>query len=135
MSVETWDPSAPPPGLNAANLARLEAAAGRLDEPGFGLDADAAAELARLSRHDPTAGVDWVAAAEGLENDAVIALIRLFTLAEDVYSAWQAGAASPVVPLAAALRRRGRYPDALTAWIRARSSNRFLPYGSLMDRL
>ena len=33
------------------------------------------------------------------------------------------------------LKRRGRFEVALTTWIKANSTNRFLPHGSLMDRL
>ena len=47
----------------------------------------------------------------------------------------EAGAQSPVIALAAELRRRHAYPDDFTAWIKAHSSNRFLPHGNLMDKL
>jgi hypothetical protein len=40
-----------------------------------------------------------------------------------------------VIPLARLLKSRGDYPEDLTAWIRAHTGNRFLPYGSLLDRL
>ena len=133
MSVESWDPGAARPRLDAANLARLVEAAQHLDEPRFGLDQVTAGRLAPLARH--AAGADWEAAAHSLEDGDIVALIRLFTLAESALSGWEAGAQSPVVPLAAALKRRGSYPGDLTAWIRAHSDNRFLPYGSLMDRL
>ena len=53
---------------------------------------------------------------------------RLFTLLASVSFA-------PVIPLVAELKRRGDYPNDLTAWIKANTDNRFLPYGSLMDRL
>lgn len=135
MAVERWDPAREPAGLTADHVERLVEAARHLDEPRFGLDVDTAAELAPLARHRPEAGVDWAAAGEGLDDDRVVALIRLFTRAEAALSGWEAGDASPVVPLAAVLKRRGRYPRELTAWIRANSDNRFLPYGNLMNRL
>ena len=137
MAVETWDPGGTRKGLTAERLARLLEAAGRLDEPRFGLDAETAGELAPLARHRAAAGsgVDWAEAGNKLNDGEVIALIRLFTLAETALSGWEAGDASPVIPLTALLKRRGTCPPDLTAWIRANSENRFLPYGNLMHRL
>jgi hypothetical protein len=48
---------------------------------------------------------------------------------------FETGPKSPVIALARALRKRGEYPDDLTAWIKVNTDNRFLPHGSLMDRL
>lgn len=135
MTVESWDPRTPAGGLTPEALERLLEAAARQDEPRFGLDRQAAAELAALARHRPADGVDWARAADGLGDDQLVALIRLFTLAEKSLPGWEAGDASPVIPLAAVLRDRGSYPPDLTAWIRAHSDNRFLPYGNLMARL
>ena len=61
--------------------------------------------------------------------------LRALTLAEETVPGCEAGAKSPVIGLARLLRERGDYPADLTAWIKAVSSNRFLPYGSLLDRL
>jgi hypothetical protein len=141
MTVENWDPNAMNPEggarqLTQAQLARLLEAACRLDTPRFGLDAGAAGQLAPLARHGSDgAGVDWDRAAQPLGDEDVIALVRLFTLAESTLSGWEAGDRSPVIPLARELKRRGSYPAELTAWIKANSQNRFLPYGNLMDRL
>ncbi len=132
MTVESFDPKSVKTAVSDADLARLLAGAGQLDTEDFGFTASEVAELAAVSRHPD---VDWAARSEGLSDDAATALIRLFTLAEGAFSSWQAGAKSPVIPLAAALKRRGAYPDDLTRWIKANTENRFLPYGSLMDRL
>ncbi|MCZ6617474.1 MAG: hypothetical protein O7E57_05025 [Gammaproteobacteria bacterium] len=107
-------------------------ASGMLGEPEFGLEEGEVAALAPLAR---CGSADWAAASEGLGDAEVIALIRLFTLAEEAFALWDAGAKSPVIPLAAQLKKRGVYPDDLTAWIKAHTGNRFLPYGSLLDRL
>lgn len=134
MSVENWDPRASASArLTAPMLAQLLAAAERLDEPRFGLDSEAAAALAPLARQGD--GVDWAEAGSSLDDAQLIALIRLFARAESALAGWESGDASPVIPLARELKRRGRYPGDLTAWIRAHSDNRFLPYGNLMDRL
>lgn len=137
MAVESWDPGGAKAGLTPEKLARLLEAARHPDDPQFGLTAPAAGELAPLARHQrgSGAGVDWERAAEPLADDDIVALIRLFTLAEAKLSGWESGDASPVIPLAALLKRRGAYPEDLTPWIRAHSDNRFLPYGNLMDRL
>jgi hypothetical protein len=45
---------------------------------------------------------------------------------------WEAGAESPVIPLAKILRQRGtRLEKTLLAWLREVSDNRYLPYGPL----
>jgi hypothetical protein len=132
MTVDSWDPAAggEPTDLDIARLCR---AAEALEAPEFGLSAHEIARLAPFARHQ--GDVDWERLAAGLEDDQVLGLIRLFTLAENVLPSWEAGARSPVVPLAGQLKKRGCYPDDLTRWIKANSSNRFLPHGSLMDRL
>lgn len=132
MSVESWDPKAANSRLSDKEIDRFLAAADRLDEPGFGLAENEVNDLAPLARHG---SADWAAAGVALGDAKVIALIRLFTLAEAEFALWEAGAKSPVVPLAALLKKRGAYPEDLTAWIKAHTSNRFLPYGSLLDRL
>ena len=132
MSVESWDPKAANSRLSDKEIDRFLVAANRLDEPGFGLDEDEVKNLAPLSKHG---SADWTIAGIGLGDAEVIALVRLFTLAEAEFALWEAGAKSPVVPLATLLKKRGAYPDDLTAWIKAHTSNRFLPYGSLLDRL
>jgi len=134
MTVESWDPGAASPRLDDRTIETLLDAAGRLETPRFGLDAGRAGELAPCARHEAGA-CDWAAAARTLRDDDILALIRLFTLAENALSGWEAGDASPVIPLARELRRRGSYPDDLTGWIKANTDNRFLPYGNLMDRL
>lgn len=68
-------------------------------------------------------------------SDRLISWLRVLTLAERSVPGCDVGAKSPVIVLARMLRERGDYPSELTAWIRSVSSNRFLPYGSLMDRL
>jgi hypothetical protein len=137
LTVESWDPGSAAEGLTPGKLERLRRAARCLDQPRFGLELDAAGELAPLARHGAGSrpGIDWAETARPLDDDDVIALIRLFTLAESAIPGWEAGDASPVIPLVALLKRRGAYPPELTGWIKRNTDNRFLPYGSLMDRL
>lgn len=138
MAVESWDPRRTRATLTPARLAALLGAADALATPRFGLDPAAVSDLAALARHavaETAAGMDWAAAARELPDDQLVALVRLFTRAEAEFSGWEAGDASPVIPLVAELKARGRYDSELTAWIKSNSRNRFLPYGNLMNRL
>ena len=134
MSVGTFDPNQPnaSSAVTHETLTQFLAAAAELDAADFGLDEVAVARLALFASTD---GADWGACAKTLDSRQLTALIRLFTLAETRLPSWEAGAKSPVVPLARELKARGEYPEDLTPWIKSNSRNRFLPYGSLMDRL
>lgn len=131
MTLGTWDPtSASEPTLDGPTLARLLAAA-ETDADDFGLSPSDIAELAPVTRD----GAAWKGQLDSLSDAQLTALIRLLVVGEMRFDAWKADAKSPVIVLTAELRRRGGYPDELTAWIKAMSSNRFLPWGSLLDRL
>ena len=131
MSVGVWNPSERTTALDAPALAELIGAAKQLHLDDFGLSSAAASRLAVAVRLAPEA---W-RAAEGLTDEDLIRLVRLFTLAEGRFADCKAGARSPVIPLCRILRGRRAWPADLTAWIKAHSDNRFLPYGSLADRL
>ncbi len=150
MAVGSFDPrsNTHTSEIKAADMAELLGAARKLNQGSAAEQVDGAwaedlglsqlsqARLAALALHAPgKGGADWAVAGESLEDADVVGLIRLFTLAEQQLPGWESGAKSPVVPLAALLRKRNAYPNDLTAWIKANTNNRFLPYGSLMDRL
>lgn len=130
MSVESFDPSAAGASVDGATIERLLQAAA--DAPEFGLSALERSHFAGLMSQAPDV---WTDAVAELPSSRVEALIRFFTLAEETISGWQAGAKSPVIPLVKVLKARGDYQRELTQWIKANTSNRFLPHGSLMDRL
>ena len=65
-----------------------------------------------------------------LKDDDLISLVRLFTLLERDLSGWDAGSKSPVIPLVKLLKARGSFDPALRKWIKANTSNRYLPHGS-----
>ena len=132
MSVGTWDPSGQITELSIAVLDELLAAAGRSGENDFGLGP---ADIERLAGAAHGNRVDWQAAAQRLGDGDLVALVRFYTLAEARFNSWKAGADSPVIALAKALRERDAWPADLTAWIRRHTDNRFLPYGSLLQRL
>lgn len=74
----------------------------------------------------------WLEESEHWNNEQLWQLIRFFALAEMQLPGWDAGAESPVIPLAKALRRR-KAPLAREQllWIKQHSDNRYLPYGPL----
>ncbi len=150
MVVGSFDPQSKndTSEVKAADMAELLATARQLNDrslvgklpeqwaEGLGLSQLSQARLAAVATHAPgKGGADWARAGQELPDEDVVSLIRLFTLAESNLPGWESGAKSPVVPLAALLRQRDAYPKGLTAWIKANTDNRFLPYGSLMDRL
>ncbi|MCY3540684.1 MAG: hypothetical protein F4X56_06650 [Gammaproteobacteria bacterium] len=77
----------------------------------------------------------WTEFAEDKNSAELICWIKLLSLVPEQYSGFDSGAKSPVISLVRVLRQRGGYPTYLTAWIKQHSTNRFLPYGSLTDRL
>ena len=130
MTVNTFDPStlnAPADESPLAQLCAMGAA--------FTADVLTLSEQ-QVERFAPLATiVDWAERAEALSDAEITGLIRIFTLGEMAYSNWAAGEKSPVVPLVKALKSRGSYDSALTSWIKAHTTNKFLPHGSLLDRL
>ncbi|MYE81551.1 MAG: hypothetical protein F4X36_06840 [Gammaproteobacteria bacterium] len=129
--VGSWDPG-DRVTLSARHLECLRRAGKHLDAADFGLDEAELRSLAPLMSLDAD---QWDAAAREEDALELVAWIRFFTLAEARLPGFEAGAKSPVIPLARVLRQRHEYPPDLTAWIRAHSDNRFLPHGSLLDRL
>ena len=92
------------------------------------LNANDKQRLAGLMKIDP---LIWQTAAEPLLENDLLHLIRFFAVAENL-PGWEAGAASPVIPLAKILRQRGvRLDKSLLQWLREVNDNRYLPYGPL----
>ncbi len=134
MSLGTWDPSLASTDnenlLNADTLNQLigydqENQLHQLDER---LSTDEQQRLAALMTVEHEA---WQAVAEPLDDAAVMHLLRFFAVAENL-PGWEAGAQSPVIPLARVLRKRGaRLDKPMLQWLREVNDNRFLPYGPL----
>lgn len=124
--VGAWEPPARLSDQHARTLDETDTARDRLD-----LDDAAETRLREVVR----AAEGWSAFFADRSSERLIAWLRVLTLVEEAVPGCDVGAKSPVIVLARLLRQRGDYPAALTAWIRSVSSNRFLPYGSLTDRL
>lgn len=139
MALGTWDPKI---DADSSALSLTTSLLNRLI--GYGRDVaereDALARLEQLlseedkQRLSGLMKVDhehWRAAADPLPDADLLHLLRFFAVAENL-PGWEAGAASPVIPLAKVLRQRGaRLDKALLQWLRQVSDNRYLPYGPL----
>ena len=134
MTVNTFDPSTMNAPADESALAQLCAMGGAFDSEG-NTDALALSEQ-EVARFAPLLTiVDWAERAKALSDAEITGLIRIFTLGEMAYSSWVVGERSPVVPLVKALKLRESYDSELTSWIKAHTTNKFLPHGSLLDRL
>ena len=140
MTVESFDPGAEASQLSDASLMRLVEVSATFSEEVQKGETDEALGLTTLERSS-MAGLmtlpakTWTDAVQALQTSEIESLIRFLTLAEEAIGGWQAGDKSPVIALVKVLKSRGSYDRALTRWIKANSDNRFLPHGSLMDRL
>ena len=127
--VGAWEPA---PKLGPSHAQALDVAAAEAAEDVLDVDDDVAARLRQVfaATPDERAGL-----CGGEPSPRLVGWVRALTLAEETIPGCETGAKSPVISLARLLRARGDYPQELTPWIKRVSSNRFLPYGSLMDRL
>ena len=131
MAVDTFDPAALGNPMDEAAWRDLCAVAADFAGEQLNLSELEVARFALLANHP-----DWAQQAQEVEADTTLEnLIRIFTLGEMQFPSWAAGDKSPVIALVKELKRRGAYDPALTRWIKAHTSNKFLPHGSLMDRL
>ena len=132
MGVGSWDPGSQV-RPDAALLGRLAGIARQTpDEPAQGLSEDEIRAFAPIMR---LAAEDWVPLLSALDDALLVDLVRFFTVAEMKLAGWEGGDRSPVIAMVKVLRERNSYPPELTRWIKDRTDNRFLPSGSLLDRL
>ncbi|MEE4301405.1 MAG: hypothetical protein V2J24_18340 [Pseudomonadales bacterium] len=139
MATETWEPaSAALPDVDDLKAAAAVWRAHGGDDPDVVvLDEQlepALRERLRAAMQAPAAAL--AEAIAGLDDADAMDLARLLTVLE-ARPGFEAGARSPVVPIFRHLKAR-LDADALTElarWIRAHTENRFIPHGSLRDRL
>lgn len=130
VDVGVWQPDDVP--LNSVTLVRLSEAADSLEKPDLGLTADERAGWGSLMKLPADV---WLPLLAVEPDERLVRIAKSLTVAEMRLPGWEAGARSPVITIVRELKRRGSYPKDLTAWIKAHTTNRFLPYGSLADRL
>ena len=134
MSLGSWNPEADSAvgqlRIEPTTIARFigyarEQQLDSLEQLISGDDSQVLSGLMRLAQED------WQDTADGLSEEDLLHLIRFFAVAENL-PGWEAGANSPVIPLAKSLRKRGvRLDRELLQWLRQVNENRFLPYGPL----
>jgi len=127
--VATWQPA--PQQLGAAHVQALERAAEAQNDA-----LDLGEQDTVLLRELMAANLDqWQALVDATPSTTLAKWLRVVVLAEVRLPGCERGAKSPAILMARTLRARNAYPKELTPWIRSVSDNRFLPYGSLLDRL
>ena len=134
MTIGSWDPEAGAPLTDTSlDLALLDMLAdySRQDKLGTLGQAIPEAEQQRLAGIMTIDHGQWREVALAADSETLLHAIRFLAVAENL-PGWEAGAASPVIPLAKILRERGdRLDKAQLLWLREVSQNRFLPYGPL----
>ena len=128
--VGSWEPDAPE--LSDVHRKILGVAIEALDQPQLGLSAEQQDSIRQAVR---ASAESWRDFAQEQSSAEITNWIRALTRAEMTLSGFELGARSPVIALVRLLKRRREYPDDLTEWVKANTDNRFLPYGSLLDRL
>lgn len=134
MSLGSWDPEAESAAtrieIDPSTLERLVAYSSddQLDSLEQLISGDDSQVLSGLMKLEHP---QWLETADSLPDETLLHLIRFFTVAENL-PGWEAGANSPVIPLAKSLRKRGvRLDKAMLQWMRQVNPNRYLPYGPL----
>lgn len=128
--VGSWEPDEP--ALADVHRKILDAASKALGEPQLGLSAEQQNSIRQAVR---ASAESWTDFAQEQSSAEITNWIRALTRAEMMLSGFELGARSPVIALIRLLKQRGEYPDDLTEWVKEHTDNRFLPYGSLSDRL
>ena len=127
----TWEPGAAS-APDAELLQRIADAWTTGGEAGVAEFADENGAVLRSLMQQGPGALDAVLA--DVPADVLDAAARFCTLLER-RPGFEAGARSPVIAFVRALRVLEHDSAELVAWIRANTDNRFLPHGSLQDRL
>ena len=126
--IGSWDPE---PKLSQQHRDILDRAADAIDKPGLAMEAKTQQTMRNVIHASPQIWLDFV---DQETTTRIIRWIKVLTLIEEVLG-FEVGAKSPVITLVRLLKKRNAYPNDLTEWIKLHTKNRFLPYGSLADRL
>ncbi|MCY3626698.1 MAG: hypothetical protein F4039_02455 [Gammaproteobacteria bacterium] len=128
--VVQWNPKSA--NLSSVHAEVLHTLANELDSENFSLTKQQREILGPVVciQHN-----SWSDFAKNRSTDLLVGWIKVLVLCAEQYPDLESGAKSPVIPLVRILRQRGHYPTTLTTWIKSHSTNKFLPYGSLDDRL
>ena len=110
----------------------LTKAASNLDATNLGLSATELGDLRPVLQKERKT---WESFVENESADTIVGWIKSLTLLERDVSGFEFGDRSPVITLYRILNQREQLPADLLAWIKNHTTNRFLPFGSVFDRL
>ena len=130
IQVTPYNPSDNQLRSKHADLLRIAGA--NIGLAGCGLEENDLAVLRHVAQLPEKA---WQGFVTDKTSDDLVSWIKVWVKLESDSSGFDVGSKSPVIPLFSQLRKRQEVPSDLVAWIRSNSQNRFLPYGSLADRL
>lgn len=126
MSTATWEPSPADFSLNAAQLQELLACLPTTDSP-----ASLVNRFSWLAASAKAPQQQWQNMAETYQDNELVELIKFYTLAEEELD-WNLKDKSAVISLFKILKKRTGTDKELVKWVKAHSSNRFLPFGAVL---
>jgi len=129
-NIGQWNPNAST--LASVHGQLLSKGARKLESPNLGLSQD---ELANLRPVIRQSGETWESFIIEQPSQILVDWIKVLTILEKDVSGFELGDKSPVITLYRILKHREELPEDLLSWIKAHSNNRFLPYGSLLNRM
>lgn len=126
MSTATWEPSPADFSLSAAQLHELLICLPITDSP-----ASLANRFNWLAASAKAPQQQWQNVAENCQDNELVELIKFYTLAEEELG-WNLKDKSAVIALFKILKKRTGTNKELVKWVKAHSSNRFLPFGAVL---
>ena len=132
MTIESWSPTASqqplPETINFSRYIALGSESLHVDD----LQNNRELETSVLTQLIKQPDEYWQNKCQDFKTEDIVALIRFFTVLEESDSQFSCGDKSPVIYLNKILKRRKSPLDKeMLLWIRANSSNRFLPNGRI----
>lgn len=125
MSTATWEPSPANFDLSPAMLSEL------LKWIASNESADAGNCPFSWLNDAAKSSPQWQNLVTQLDDASLISLIRFFTCAEEE-AGWNLKDKAVVITLFKALRKRSGTDKELVKWVKANSSNKFLPFGAVL---
>lgn len=134
MSINTWSPDSENTDITASALELKEYIdIGASDAIVIAVENLSAKNIHLLTTLIKQDSVFWQTAAKNLSTENIIHLMRFFTLAEEKHSALFAGKEASVIGLNKVLKiRKTPLPKEELLWIKAHTTNRYLPNGSVL---
>lgn len=133
MMIDQWEPNSTPATIDPNELKRLAAQSQALIDKGAAgvtLDSDT---LRHAQQWIHATEAQWLEALKPLDQKTLLALAEFYTVAEMVLPGWQAKDKNPTIWIFRYLKKQQQLPDkAIIRALKARTDNRFIPYGSAL---